>query len=326
MLANIADGSQLIHIRGLILLIGLVMTVTGCWSAKKSELNRSFKIAEVRNNALILFSEKTQETVSLATPVGEDVLFHWYENKSDQIALISFGRDVSCAVPIAGNTQFTKLMLKVKHLVSGQEHNVYFSPDPTGNFSYHYLLKDGRGKYRFLIYAQSALDSARFEPVVYFTVNARQVIPVGYNEMNLNQPFLEHLESLLGTVVGTGDCWDIVQLLMESHHADWIDRKGMGIPVNRQSEDVLPGDIIWFEKAVFETDCPGLIEDPLLEQLGDPDHFAIIYRVKGRTLIQVAHQNVDDRSVISISDINLNKLITGKVHIYRPIIGMIPGV
>jgi len=131
----------------------------------------------------------------------------------------------------------------------------------------------------------------------------------------LNHHVLQYVESVVGTRVDRGECWDLARQALEHSEASWDGSYGFGKVVKHRKEKVLPGDIVQFEKVVVR------YTEGLTTYTENYDHHtAIVYRVKGRGRFELAHQNTGfSGKKVGISPLNLDHVIRGKISFYRPV-------
>lgn len=131
----------------------------------------------------------------------------------------------------------------------------------------------------------------------------------------LNLRIVQYVESVIGTRVDRGECWDLARQALDRSGAAWDGSYGFGKVVKHRKEEVLPGDIVRFEKVVVRyteglTTCTENYHH----------HTAIVYRVKGRGRFELAHQNTGfSGEKVGISPLNLDHVIGGKISFYRPV-------
>ncbi|MGC9470485.1 MAG: hypothetical protein ACP5D1_02960 [Bacteroidales bacterium] len=131
----------------------------------------------------------------------------------------------------------------------------------------------------------------------------------------LNQRILQYVESVVGTRVDRGECWDLARQALDRSGASWDGSYGFGKVVKYRKEEVLPGDIVRFEKVMVQY-TKGLTT--YTENYNH--HTAIVYRVKGRGQFELAHQNTGfSGKKVGVSSLNLDHVIRGKITVYRAV-------
>ncbi|MFN4082279.1 MAG: hypothetical protein ACK4K9_01470 [Bacteroidia bacterium] len=128
-----------------------------------------------------------------------------------------------------------------------------------------------------------------------------------------NAKVIEFVEANIGKKVDRGECWDLANKALQHAGAKWTFPTTFGKPLNYLKEPMLPGDIVQFEQAKFEhkTDSEIIRWSKLV-------HTAIIYKVKDKTLVQIAEQNNNGVKLVQINNIDFKWLVSGKIYVYRP--------
>jgi hypothetical protein len=141
-------------------------------------------------------------------------------------------------------------------------------------------------------------------------------LPLGGKEASvppLNEAVLKFAQDHAGKQVGDGECWTLADSALASASAKRPNRGGYGpFQFGRElgpKEAVLPGDVVQFTKARFESKGGGWAEMP--------QHTAIISGVKG-TKFEALHQNWNNVRRVGKLQFDLNELTRGKVQFYRP--------
>ncbi|CAN5674775.1 hypothetical protein BH23PLA1_BH23PLA1_06580 [soil metagenome] len=138
---------------------------------------------------------------------------------------------------------------------------------------------------------------------------------------------LEYARSMVGKQVGNGQCTDLVANALEQAGARRRTADGWGEPVEKLDE-VLPGDILIFEDAVFvrrRRSRSGAFTSTTA-RMGN--HAAIVSDVRnqrGSTLLAILHQNIRNNETGEVRQevhewfLNLSELRGGTVRAYRPV-------
>jgi hypothetical protein len=113
-----------------------------------------------------------------------------------------------------------------------------------------------------------------------------------------NKMVIEYVESVMGTQVGRGECWD---LLMGAQF--YI--RGVKRSTPKKKQTILPGDFIGFENV-------------RADGFSFPDHYAIIMKVVSPNVYVIAHQNHNGNRTVTQLTVDLNKISGGKYNISRP--------
>lgn len=136
----------------------------------------------------------------------------------------------------------------------------------------------------------------------------------------LNAKIVEYLDSVMGTKVDRGECWDLAAGAL-AYSGAYFDRSSMktvsvyGRLLNHKKEEVLPGDLIQFENVQLSWKDGNTTYKESMAQ-----HTAAVYKVNGPLNYEIAHQNTGEwGKKVGVSNLNLNNMTKGKVMIYRPI-------
>lgn len=143
----------------------------------------------------------------------------------------------------------------------------------------------------------------------------------GYSDLpELNTKVIAYVDSVIGTKVGRGECWDLAAGALASSGA-YFDRSSMktisiyGRKLNPEKEAVLPGDMIQFENVKLEWKEGNSTYSATMIK-----HTAIVYKVNSEMDYEIAHQNTGEwGKKVGISNFRLDRVKKGKVMIYRPI-------
>ena len=137
---------------------------------------------------------------------------------------------------------------------------------------------------------------------------------------DLNKKIITYVDSVMGTKVDRGECWDLAAKALAFSGA-YFDRSSMktvtiyGRKLNPKKEDVFPGDLIQFEDVEMKWTVGNTTYSSAMGQ-----HTAIVYKVNAPGDFEIAHQNTSEwGKKVGVSGFNLNHVTKGKVMIYRPI-------
>ena len=125
----------------------------------------------------------------------------------------------------------------------------------------------------------------------------------------VNQGIVDYTTSKIDKQVDRGECWDLARFALESANAQWTPPTTFGEKYNYKKRDILPGDIIQFEKAEFKWEYGAM---------RFPHHTAIVYENKGGKIITIAHQNFGGSRKVQLTELNLNYHNAGTLDFYRP--------
>ncbi|MEM9340247.1 MAG: hypothetical protein AAGA66_16045 [Bacteroidota bacterium] len=150
--------------------------------------------------------------------------------------------------------------------------------------------------------------------LILFSFNFKTELP------DLNQKIVTYVDSVMGTKVDRGECWDLAAGALAYADA-YFDRSSKktaiiyGRRVNPDKEEVFPGDLIQFANVKLQWKDGNTI---YTEEMGQ--HTAIVYQVNGTKNYEIAHQNTSAwGKKVKTSNFNLAHLQKGKVMIYRPV-------
>ncbi|UXP33981.1 hypothetical protein N6H18_08485 [Reichenbachiella agarivorans] len=136
----------------------------------------------------------------------------------------------------------------------------------------------------------------------------------------LNQKVVEYVDSVMGTKVDRGECWDLAAGALKYSGA-YFDRSSLktisiyGRLLNPKKEEVLPGDLIQFENVELNWKDGNMTYKATMAQ-----HTAIVYKVNEAMNYEIAHQNTGEwGKIVGVSNFRLDQVTKGKVMIYRPI-------
>ncbi len=130
----------------------------------------------------------------------------------------------------------------------------------------------------------------------------------------LNRSVLNYVQSVIGKQVDRGECWDLANQALTLTQAEWDKMYVYGRPVDYQTEEVYAGDIVHFKGAVVKRTEGFTTITETMEQ-----HTAIIIKVYGKGVYELAHQNTSfSGRKVGTSLINMEGLVKGHIIIYRP--------
>lgn len=244
----------------------------------------------------------------------------WYTGGETRLSLDPVSMDMESSVVLAGTTTEKTLIVKVAKKGGAVRSNaVPLAAD--GSFNVRYLLKDGSGTYTVTFYGSAQKNSLNYQGLGFFTHTAHKVLPANLLHLELNNEVLAFVTRVMGTTVGRGECWDLIQQALDMNRADWTRPTSFGLPLNPETDKIKAGDIIQFRSVKITEHLPGGVTR--WETLGAPDHTAIIYKILGKNRYTLAHQNIGGKRSVMTSDVNLAKATGGKYWIYRPVALMI---
>ncbi len=220
---------------------------------------------------------------------------------------------------LRGTSRLKMLMIEITSPPLGKKSQT-IPLNADGSFSVRYLIKTGPGVYRISLYGSRTAGSLQFEGIGFFNIQANG----NYNDASagtLNQKVLDFVNESMGKIIGRGECWDLVQAVLDREGADWSRPTRFGKLIDPATDEILPGDIIQFRSFRIEEKLPGGVTRTTT--LGVPNHTSIIYEVLGPLHYRLAHQNVSNRRFVQVTEMDLNKRTSGSYFIYRPIPGIL---
>ena len=224
-------------------------------------------------------------------------------------------------VTLRGSCSLPEIMLQVTKKGSGLPvRNAAFRTGGRPGFTITYLLKDGAGNYEIYLFGKRTLASRNLAGLCSFTVRSTVSMPAGTAGLYINDMVLAYVGTVTGKTVGGGECWDLAQEALDSNGADWVRPFNFGKPLDPEDDRIAPGDIIQFRSVRLKSSLPG--GGSLLQNIGEPDHTAIIIGVEGKNKYELAHQNSGGKRYVITSVVDLNSMTSGSYRIYRPVAGI----
>jgi len=139
---------------------------------------------------------------------------------------------------------------------------------------------------------------------------------------DLNAKVIQYVNQNMGKKVDRGECWDLAAGALAYSNA-YFDRSSMktvtiyGRKLNPQKDEILPGDMIQFEKVKMKWTEGNRM---FTSYLGMPNHTAIVYKVNSPGDYEIAHQNAGDwGKKVGVNNFRLDRVTGGKMKFYRPV-------
>lgn len=130
----------------------------------------------------------------------------------------------------------------------------------------------------------------------------------------LNKQILDYVKSVEGTKVDRGECWDLANQALIKIDADWDRQYVYGNLIDPKKDKVYPGDLIQFKNVKVRYTEGNVTYTELMAH-----HTAIVYKVLGKGVFEIAHQNTEfSGRKVGISKLNINHIVKGKIYFYRP--------
>ena len=139
-------------------------------------------------------------------------------------------------------------------------------------------------------------------------INAQNTIP------ELNQEIIKYVDSVIGTKVERGECWDLANQALLKVDADWDREYKYGNKIDPEKDKIFPGDIVQFEKIKVKYAKGNATYTEIMEH-----HTAIVYKVIDKGVFELAHQNTEfSGRKVGISKFDISTVVQGKMFFYRP--------
>ena len=139
-------------------------------------------------------------------------------------------------------------------------------------------------------------------------INAQNTIP------ELNQEIIKYVDSVIGTKVERGECWDLANQALIKVDADWDREYKYGNKIDPEKDKIFPGDIVQFEKIKVKYAKGNATYTEIMEH-----HTAIVYKVIDKGVFELAHQNTEfSGRKVGISKFDISTVVQGKMFFYRP--------
>jgi len=225
------------------------------------------------------------------------------------------------AVTLRGSCSLPEIMLQVVKKGSGLPvRNATFRLGGRTGFTIAYLFKDGVGDYEISIFGKKTLAARNLGGLCSFAVRSTSEMPADIKGLYINDKVLAYVNRVMGKTVGSGECWDLVQEALDLNGADWARPFNFGRPLDLESDRINPGDIIQFKSVRLTSSLPG--GGSKFQNIGAPDHTAVITGVQGKNRYELAQQNSDGKRYVTRSMVDLNNMKSGKYRIFRPVAGI----
>jgi hypothetical protein len=223
---------------------------------------------------------------------------------------------------LSGTSSFPELQLSARNKrLNGPVRQAAHRLNGKKVFDLSYFLKDGPGDYEVTLFGKRAVGGLELRGLCSFRVTCVGDTSKNMDIPDINDRILSFVNSVMGTTVGRGECWDLAQEALDAAGADWNRPFNFGTLLDPDKDRVKPGDIIQFKTVkIVEVKPDGGMR---WEVLGAPDHTAVILSVRGKKEYTLAHQNIGGKRSVMSSAVNLNLATSGKYWIYRPAAGII---
>lgn len=253
---------------------------------------------------------------------GPPAIVTYYADADGAFALTPPPAVTGPILRLAGTSSFPEIQISAKNRsVAGTVRQAVYRTTGKQAFDVSYLLKDGPGDYELTLYGKRTVGSLELRGLCSFRVTSVGEISKKTGLPDINGRILSFVNSVMGTTVGRGECWDLAQEALDAAGADWSRPFNYGTLLDPAQDRIRPGDIIQFKTVkIVEVFPDGGMR---WEVLGAPDHTAVIMAVTGKKEYMLAHQNIGGKRSVMTSSVNLNKATSGRYWIYRPVAGIV---
>lgn len=214
---------------------------------------------------------------------------------------------------LRGKSSLLTVMVEVAG--QGVKKNQVIPVNPDGSFAVRFYPGVPGGTYKLTFFGARAANALRFQGVA-FTSATLAGGPPTLPERDLNPLIMDWVNQTMGKTVGRGECWDLVQEILDKEGAAWTRPVKFGRLLDPLKDEVRPGDIIQFKTLRLEETLPN--GGRRWEILGSPDHTSVVYEVLGPLKYKLAHQNLSGKRFVQVTELDLGKRTSGQYWIYRP--------
>jgi hypothetical protein len=151
-------------------------------------------------------------------------------------------------------------------------------------------------------------------PLLLFLFSSSLSLNAQTNIPELNKEIINYVESVMGTQVDRGECWDLANQALTRIGADWDLEYKYGKKIDPNKDRIFPGDLIQFENVKVKYTKGNTTYTEMMEH-----HTAIVYKVLGKGVYELAHQNTEfSGRKVGLSKLDINTVVQGKMMFYRP--------
>lgn len=253
---------------------------------------------------------------------GPPAVVTYYADADGAFTLAPPSATTGPVLRLSGTSSFPEIQLEARTRgTGGPTSQAVYRMMGKHAFDFSYILKEGPGDYEVTLFGKRNLGSLQLRGLCSFKVTSVGDISKKTALPDINGRILSFVNSVMGTTVGRGECWDLAQESLDAAGADWNRPLTFGTLLDPEKDRIKPGDIIQFKtvKTVEEQAGGG----KRWEVFGAPDHTAVITAVRGKKEYTLAHQNIGGKRFVITSPVNLNLVTSGRYWIYRPAAGII---
>jgi hypothetical protein len=230
-------------------------------------------------------------------------------------------KNPSYFIRLRGVSAYPYLWIQIRKVGRIKESNIKLWMGDPGAFDKYYVFKDGKGQYEISIFGTESLDNLDYDGLATFRVNVTRNAPSFRAYIPLNREILNFAVLTKGKTVGSGECWDLVQVPLDIYSADWPRSLEYGLELNPARDEIKPGDIIQFRSVRIVTEIPGV--GTRTEIIGMPDHTAVVYEVLGENRYKLLHQNINGKRYVIETENDFSGRVSGSIRYFRPIAGLL---
>ncbi len=273
-----------------------------------------FGTSENSNSYSGLFYTSLEST----EPLPDEFNFAYisYYPINGKFKLDSIKKKIGYKLPVIGETDYYQLWYQIRKKDSGRGADFTLLIKENTKLKKYFLLREGKGIYDVKVFGINAVGLNQFEGLANFQVESTEEPPSEIFNASLNEKFISFVETNTGKKIGSGECWDVAQEVLDENSAAWKRPTDFGRLLDPKKEEILPGDIIQFSSVE-------IIDGNVTYYVGSPNHTAVVYKVKANLHYTLAHQNVGNGRYILMTDMDLNKMVSGSVLFYRPLVGLV---
>jgi len=129
----------------------------------------------------------------------------------------------------------------------------------------------------------------------------------------LNKKVTSFVTSRMNKKEGDGNCWALAKGALDAAGASWDGAYAFGVLLDPANDCIFPGDIIQFEGVEIRYSRNGVYYEEHMQH-----HTAVIYKVLDKGRYKLAHQNIGRHKKVTITDLDVKAVISGRYFIYRP--------
>lgn len=130
----------------------------------------------------------------------------------------------------------------------------------------------------------------------------------------LNKKIVALADAELNKKVGTGECWDLAQLVLDGSGAEWNGLDDFGKLIDHKKECIYAGDIIQFENVKIEWEDGKYTYVETMKH-----HTAVVHKAEEDGTIILIHQNTGQHGrKVGTTVFRINNMEKGKIYVYRP--------